>query len=155
MGLYENMLNEPVSRLNLREAITVPPAASIRDAVQVMRKHTLGCVVVIDEEQKPTGIFSEAMLRRMITEDPVAINDSICNRMARQFPKVDVDEPVITVMEAMHAENHRFVVVQDATGQIAGLTGQKGLMEYIADHFPELIMTQTAGAKPPSRREGA
>ena len=156
MGLYENMLTEPISKLNLREAITISPELSVRDAVLRMREKKLGCVIVVDSDNKPMGMYTEAMLRRLLIEDRAALDDSVVNHLARQFPRASLDDPVVTVLEGMQAENHRFVCVTDKDGRVAGLTGQKGLMEYVADHFPQLVMTQRAGAKPPlSEREGA
>jgi CBS domain-containing protein len=35
----------------------------------------------------------------------------------------------------MHAKNIRFVVVVDDEGRLSALTGQKGLMEYVAEQF--------------------
>ena len=156
MGLYENMLTEPISRLALRKAIVVAPDISVRDAVVQMRENKLGCVIVIDAEQKPLGMFTEAILRMMLIEHRAVLDDSVQNHMARQFPLAKSDDPIVTVLEAMLAENHRFVCVVDDAGQVTGLTGQKGLMEYIAEHFPQLVMNQRAGVEPPlSDREGA
>ncbi len=155
MGLYENMLKEPVSRLNLRDAITGPPELSIRDAVQRMRAGRLGCIFAVDAEQRPVGMFTEAILRNMLATAPAGIDDSLADHMTRQFPRAETGEPILTVMEGMQAENHRFVCVVDDDGRVAGLTGQKGLMEYIADHFPEAVLTQCPGATPLPEREGA
>jgi len=156
VGLYENMLTEPIRQLALREAITIRAELSVRDAVLRMREKKLGCVIVVDDQNKPLGMFTEALLRRLLIDDREALDDSVQNRMAKQFPTAQIGDPVVTVLEAMQAENHRFVCVVDETGQVAGLTGQKGLMEYIADHFPQLVMTQRAGVEPPrGQREGA
>ena len=65
MGLYENMRTEPISQLNLRRVITVPAMLSVRDAVLRMREERLGCVVVVDAGQKPMGMFTEAILRKL------------------------------------------------------------------------------------------
>ena len=44
----------------------------------------------------------------------------------------------------------------DDQGKLVGLTGQKGLMEYVAEHFPGEVMVQRVGEKPYTQsREGA
>jgi hypothetical protein len=56
----------------------------------------------------------------------------------------------------MQTKNLRFVVVTDEDGKAIALTGQKGLMEYVAEHFPQQVMVQRVGVKPySSQREGA
>ena len=43
----------------------------------------------------------------------------------------------------------RFLCVLDEDGRTrVALTGQKGLSEYIADHFPQQVMVQRVGGKP-------
>ncbi len=156
MGLYKNMLEEPVSRLALREALTVAPNTSIREAVLLMREKRLGCVIAIDADRKPLGIFTEAMLRHLLAENPSGVDEPVESHMAQQFAWVTDQDPVVTVLEAMQAKNYRFVCVCSEAGQVIGLTGQKGLMEYIAEHFPQQVMTQNLGSRTPGEtREGA
>ena len=130
------------------------------DAVRLMREKKLGCVIVADSQNKPVGMFTEAMVRHLLVENRAQLaenlQDPVQKHMADQFPWAESTDPVVTVLDAMQTKNHRFVCVVDKDGCIAGLTGQKGLMEYIADHFPNLVLTQRAGAKAPlSEREGA
>ena len=156
MGLRENLQNEPVRDLNLRPAITAKPEILVREAVELMRGKRLGCLILVDDDQKPVGVFTEGMLRHLLAQNSRVVDDSVEQHMATQFPWVTPDDPVITVLEAMQIKNHRFVVVVDGDGKVKALTGQKGLMEYIADYFPEQVLTQRGGAKAPiSEREGA
>lgn len=156
MSLQQNLEQETVSQLNLREAITISPDKTIRDAVEEMRKKKLGCVVVIDNERKPIGLYTEAMLRVAICREPESLDAVLSEQMATTFPWVTKDDPIETVMGAMETKNHRFVVVVDESGRVAGLTGQKGLMEYVAEHFSEEVMVQRVGSAPyPHQREGA
>lgn len=156
MSLRQNLASETVDKLNLREALTISPDKTIREAVNTMRDGNLGCVVVVDDERKPVGLFTEAMLRQAICRDPCCVGAKVAEHMATAFPWVATDDTIDTVLEAMEAKNHRFVVVVDADHRVVGLTGQKGLMEYVAEHFPEEVMVQRVGTKPyPATREGA
>ena len=76
--------------------------------------------------------------------------------MTRDWPTVSLADPISTVLDAMERANVRFVIVVDQQGQLAGLTGQKGLMEYVAEHFPGQAIVQRIGGAPyPTDREGA
>jgi hypothetical protein len=60
------------------------------------------------------------------------------------------------VLAALEFTNIRFLIVVDDRGRLAGLTGQKGLMEYVAEHFPRQVTVQRIGCKPfLAEREGA
>lgn len=156
MNLKENLSTETVDRLNLRKAITMSPDKTVRDAVLAMREGELGCVIVVDDDAKAVGIFTEAMLRLAVCRDANCVSEPLTDHMTTTFPWVATDDPIETVLAAMEAKNHRFVVVVDGEGQVTGLTGQKGLMEYVAEHFPEQVMVQRVGSEPyPAKREGA
>ena len=155
MGLKENLASEPVRRLNLRPAVIVPPEATVREGVVAMRNAHLGCVIVAGEDHKPVGMFTESILRQLLAESPQAIEEPIGERAAQQFPWVALDDPIQTVLDAMQANNTRFICVVDSDGRVCALTGQKGLMEYVAEHFPRQVMVQRIGSPCTSEREGA
>jgi len=54
--------------LMVRDVITVEAKATVREAVELMNKLEIGCLVVVDGE-KPTGIVTERdMLKRVLVE---------------------------------------------------------------------------------------
>lgn len=156
MPLLKNMQTEPVSRLALREPVTASPGTSLREAIVMMREPNLGCVIVVDDEQKPLGTVTEAMITQLLAQSPEALDDPVEKHLSAQWPWVKLTDPVADVLEALDAKNVRFLCVVDDDGRLCGLTGQKGLMEYVAEHFPGQAMVQRIGGKPyPVQREGA
>ncbi len=156
MGLYDNMAKEPVRGLALREPVLVHPSETLGHSVQQMRKRRLGCVIVIDDDQKPVGMFTESMLTQLIAQDAFNPDDKVKQHMSAGWPWVKLTDPIADVLFAMQTKNIRFLCVVGNDGKVAGLTGQKGLMEYVADHFPGQVMVQRIGGQPyPQTREGA
>jgi CBS domain-containing protein len=156
MGLHENMLKEPVSRLNLREPVLAGPDDRVRDAVRRMRERQLGCVYVVQENGKAIGMFTESMLNRLLVNNPGALEDPLRRHMADYWCCVKMTDPIVKVLTAMQSRNVRFVCVLNDDGAVVALTGQKGLMEYVAEHFPGQVMVQRIGCAPyVQHREGA
>lgn len=156
MALYENMQAESVSRLAIRTPVTAPPNATLRAAVEAMREQKLGCVIVVDDEHRPVGMLTESMLTRLIANDPSVLDEPLSSEMAERWPWVDVNDRVVDVLGAIELKNVRFLCYVDETGKLLGLTGQKGLIEYVADHFPAQVMVQRIGNTPYTKqREGA
>lgn len=155
MGLFENMQNEPVTRLAVREPVLCRPDESVRVAVWRMRERGLGCVIVVDNGRKPIGMLTESMITQLLVHEPAALDGPLRACMSETWPWVKQTDPIALVLEAMQAKNIRFICVVDDEGRVAGLTGQKGLMEYIAEHFPQQVMVQRVGSPPFSDREGA
>lgn len=155
MGLFENIQNDKVSGLNLRDPVLAKPDDPVRDVVQFMRQHNLGCAIVVDEEREPVGMFTESMLTQLLVKNAELIHDVVGNHCADHWPQVSLDDPVAMVLYALEAKNVRFLSVIDERGRVAGLTGQKGLMEYAADHFPQVAVQRVGQNKFTTAREGA
>ena len=157
MGLQHNIQNEPVSRLALREPVTVTPNETLRNAIGRMREAKLGCAIAVDKDHKPIGIFTESKLTQLLAQrGSQVVDDKIEPHLTQPCPWVHLADPIVYVLEAMQLKNTRFMCVVDAEGRLVGLTGQKGLIEFVADHFPGQVMVQRVGGNPyPAEREGA
>jgi len=146
MGLQEKLQVEPVTNLNIRTPIAVTPTTTVRKAITKMRDGGLGCAIVVGTDKKPAGVFTEAMLRHLLLRSPRFANQPIGEHMATTFAWVKETDPVGRVVDAMDAKNIRFVVVVDEDGKLAGLTGQKGIMEYVAEQFHREVVAHRISA---------
>ncbi len=156
MALIEKLRTASVRELNLRPAVCVEPDQKVSDVIQAMRDANLGCAIVVDSDNKPVGMFTEGIVRDQIAANPGFIDAPVAEHMATTFPRVTLDDTVDLVLDAMHANNTRFLCVVDNEGCVRGLTGQKGLMEFIAEYYPRQVMVQyVGGPKLPDKREGA
>lgn len=156
MGLQENCQRETVDKLDLRKPQTVTEGTALRQAVEQMRTANIGCVIVVDDHQKPLGMYTESMLTELLAHGSLNLEGPIEEFMSSRFPWVKSTDTIADVLDAMQLKNVRMLAVIDDEGKVAGLTGQRGLMEYVADHFPGQVMVQRIGQAPYlSNREGA
>ncbi len=156
MGLYENMHSEKVARLALRDPVVVQENSTISDAIKAMRQRKLGCAIIVNDRRVPQGLFPESDLTKLLSENPGVVNEPLAKFIKKEWPSVRDTDPIARVLEALESQNVRFLIVVDEQGQLVGLTGQKGLMEYVAEHFPGQVIVQRIGGNPyPVEREGA
>jgi len=157
MGLKENLQTETVSRLPCREAILISPDTSVRQAAEILQSKKLGCAVVVDPEGKPIGVFTERTLIALLLQQPDNLdNISVRDHLEAEWFSVRDSDPISAVLDLVQNRGARFVCDLDEHGKTIGLTGQKGLSEYIADHFPEQVMVQRVGGQlGMETREGA
>ncbi len=157
MGLKENLQTETVSKLPCREAILVPPDMSVRQAAEILQSKKLGCAVVVDPEHKPIGVFTERTLIALLLLQPDNLdNIPVRDHLEAEWFCVHDSDPISAVLDLVQNRGARFVCELDEQGKAIGLTGQKGLSEYIADHFPEQVMVQRVGGQlGMENREGA
>lgn len=155
-SLPKNLQSETVRRLPLREAITVGPKTHIRDVVARMRQKQLGCAIVVDEQGRPLGVFTERSVIDLLLEDPKLELAVVGDHLDQRWTAVRESDPIARVLEAVIDQGLRFVCVVNDEGKVTALTGQRGLSEYIAEYYPQQVMVQRVGGKPSTKhREGA
>ncbi len=156
MGLSENLQQESVERLARRQPVVGKASDPLKELVRRMREAKLGCAIIVDDDQKPIGMFTESMLREILLHKPGCLDETVDKHMSDRWPWVRITDPVEDVLEAMELKNVRFLCVVDEDDRLHSLTGQKSLTEYIAEHFPGQVMVQRAGTGPTMHeREGA
>jgi CBS domain-containing protein len=155
MGLSANFANEPVLALALRPAITIEAAATVREAVEKMREQQLGCVFVVDAHGRPVGMFNERILIQLLDENPQALDDSVARYLEKRCDCVREDEAIGSVLYKVESDDKRFVGVVDSNGRLTALTGEKGILEFVAEHFPRQVMVARPGMPRAAQCEGA
>ena len=156
MSLLENIHQEKVAELPLREALLARADLPVTEAIALMKSKRLGCVIVVDDNQKPLGTFTERSLVELLATSPQGLESAVvADHLDSKWACVSSNEPILSVVKGMQVEGVRFAVVLDSDGRATALTGQRGLMEYVADHYPQQVLVQRAGSKPPAEREGA
>jgi predicted transcriptional regulator len=155
MGLREDILKRPVGELPLRKLLAIKPTTTVRQAMSLMREARLGCTVVVDEVGKPLGKFTERRLMSLLIAGG-SLNEPAANYMFGGDDCVRADQPIQDMIRMMQARHLRYMVVVDEHGRAIHLTGQKGLMEFFADHFPRAVKVSPPAEKLHiDQREGA
>ena len=155
--LRQNLQSECVSELPCREAILIRPDTSVRQAAEILQSKKLGCAVVVDAEGKPIGIFTERTLIDLLLLQPDNLGKILVrDHLEKEWFCVRSTDPISAVLDLIQNRGARFICELDENGRAKGLTGQKGLSEYIAEYFPGQVMVQRIGGQPGMEsREGA
>lgn len=88
-----------VENVMVADVVTVQAEATVREAVELMNKNEIGCLVVIDEEEKPVGIITERdLLKRVLAKrkDPVRtkVKDIMSKPLVTGTPHMDIEATV-------------------------------------------------------------
>jgi acetoin utilization protein AcuB len=59
-------LNKRVHQIMTRDPITLRPDASLQDAVNVFNSHSISCIPVVDDDDRPIGILSWRDILRVL-----------------------------------------------------------------------------------------
>jgi CBS domain-containing protein len=138
MGLRDNLSNDPVTALRVRDPLTVGPSQTIREAIYSMRHRREGCVIVT-EHGKPTGIFTERDVLSKILLKGVADNTPIAEVMTQPPMVIREDCVVADVIRTMHRGGFRHMPIVDKAGYLTGLVSVRQVVEYIVEHYPSAV----------------
>ena len=156
MGFRDDLEHEPVSSLQLREAIIVRPTTPVRDAVALMQAKSLGCAVIVEYGGMPSGIFTEQSLVKVLMQGASLDDRPVGDFVDPGFLSLKASDPISRVWDAILEDGLRFICVTDDDGKLKGITGQRGIAEYVAEYFPQQIVVQRLGSTPwMQHREGA
>src|SRR5580658_9142631 len=76
-----SLMDDPVSLIRPEPAVTLPPEATVRQAIHCMLDRNIGALLVVDETGRLLGIFSE---RDLLTKVAGACDD-YADRPVREF----------------------------------------------------------------------
>jgi len=118
---------EPIRRLMTDGPPTVAPGASVEEAVQVMKEHAIGSVLV-GQPGKAVGIVSEAdIVRKVISANQSPASMKVEQIMSTPLVSVDVKTPVYDIYRTMADNRIRHLVITEQ-GQWVGFVSVKDLL---------------------------
>ena len=126
-----SLMDDPVSALAPRQAITLPPTATVGQAIQTMLANDVGALLIVDAVGHLLGIFSE---RDLLTK-VAGIHDDYAERPVREFmttgpEAVREDDTLAFALHKMDVGGYRHVpLVKD--GQPVGVLSVRDMLRHI------------------------
>jgi CBS domain-containing protein len=159
-GFDAELLREPVTVLPVQRAITLPPQASVTDAMRAMQREHRGCVLITADgtsSSKLIGIFTERdVLFRIVDKgrNPAAL--PLADVMSTDPDILSVHAPVAYVLNRMAVGGFRHIPVVDDDHQPRCVISVRDVVTFLVDAFPrEILNLPEADARPSRQREGA
>src|SRR5947199_326000 len=112
------MINQSISEVfkskDIKGVVSVPPSASVAEAVAVMCRNGIGAVVIATTRNRIEGIFTERdVMSRVVAEgrDPnVTPVEAVMSREVRRVPS---SAPMDEALRLMVEHNYRHLLVED------------------------------------------
>jgi CBS domain-containing protein len=107
---------------------TVSPEDSVLSAIELMVDHDQGSVIVLDENDKVIGIFTERdVLRHYMTNQSKFLHLKVSEVMSSPVQTVSADMKVSAALDLMNEKNVRRLPVVDKGGRMIGFVSWKEL----------------------------
>lgn len=118
-----------VDRIMSRDVASVPKKASLIDAAKLMSEEGVGCVLVLDAEEKPLGILTDRdLVVRGVAKEHVASETSVESVMSAHPFTARLGDPIMIVARKMADKGIRRVPVVDDKGAVVGMVSVDDLL---------------------------
>jgi len=154
MELARNLRRDPVTRLDPSPPRAVGRAATVADAVDLMRRDNVGCVLVCDGDRL-VGLFTERDLMTRVLAVGKPLSHPVAEVMTADAETVAPKDPIRLAVRKMKAGGHRHLPVVDEAGRPVGLVSVKGVVHYLVEHYPAAVYNQPPPGQVPDSPEGA
>lgn len=139
-----------IENVMVGDVITIEAEATVREAVELMNKNEIGCLIVVNEEEKPVGILTERdLLKRVLArrKDPVRakVKDVMSKPLITGTPHMDLEAAARLMFKK---KIKKLPVVEN--GRLVGLVTLTDMVRF----QPEIIrlLKKLASTKLPPKR---
>ncbi len=133
--LGQTLKGERIQGLNIRPPLVVGPQATVQQAIDEMERIRIGCCVV-EERGKLVGIFTERDVLTRVLDPAIGMETPIHKVMTPNPKCLKATDSIAEAVRLMNEGNYRHVPIVDRTGKVQGVLTVKGLVAYLAEHFP-------------------
>jgi CBS domain-containing protein len=121
---------DAIGELMTRDVVTVPPDASVRDALRAMIDRDIGSVIVVDADGRAAGVFTERDVTRHVITDAALLDEPVADLMSSPLITVAPGDQVVDVFELMNGKGiRRLPVVED--GRLVGIVTEGDLRRWV------------------------
>lgn len=138
MAFELHLATDTVQRAYPYPPVCVAERSRVCDSMRLMGEGTPGCVLVIDDDQRLVGIFTERDLLKLMAEG-TGLDGPIADVMSRLPVTVGVAEGVGTAVRIMSDGGYRRLPVIDHDGRPVGILSVANILHYLVEHFPEYV----------------
>jgi CBS domain-containing protein len=138
MDLARNLKIDSVSRLNPTPPLRVRPDQTVAEAVDLMRRESVGCLLVC-EGDRIVGILTERDLLRRVFAAGQPLSVPVADCMTPDPVVVRRKESIGAAARRMEEGGYRHLPVVDETGRPAGVLSVKRIVHYLVEHYPATV----------------
>jgi len=137
-------MNRKLSAIcNFKKVKTIEPEATIKDAVDILNEHHIGCLVVM-ENNEIAGIMSERDILKTLGNTQV--NDQIHHIKVKDIMTkkdelivADPDSTLEQLMHVMRDSNIRHIPIVDKDGKLTCITSIRDVVRLLLEDSKEKV----------------
>jgi CBS domain-containing protein len=121
-------MHSPLSGIVRRKPVAVPPQTSVREALRIMDRESIGSVVIAEPDARiPLGIFTLHDLLRRVSIHGGDLDQSIENVMTRDLVTLGPQATAYQAALSMARHGLRHILIVDELDRLVGIVSQNDL----------------------------
>ena len=134
--IERSLMEDPVECLQPISPLRVELQTSLQEAIQLMRDHGIGCVLVTADGGKLTGILTERDLLQKVAGKSIDLAQSSVEDFMSPAPESSKpDHPLGYALQRMVISDIRYLPIVDSHGRPAGIVSSRDIVAYMAKQF--------------------
>ncbi len=133
--------DQPIRSLaSLRDPICVDLDATAADAINMMKSHHIGCVLVV-ESGRLVGVFTERdVLRKIADTDARPEAVPVRDVMTSDPECLTLDDSLAYALHHMSVGGFRHIPLVDHGGHPTGVIAMRAIVDFMVDLFPREVL---------------
>ncbi len=134
------LMEDPIERLHPRRPVTVDLLTSLTEAIDLMRKHHIGCVLVTTADGSLAGILTECDLLHKVACHGLELNQCAVKDFMTEVPETcRAEHPLGYGLQCMIVSDLRHLPLVNETGRPVGVASSRDIIEYIANKLCTVV----------------
>ncbi|MEM2223585.1 MAG: CBS domain-containing protein [Acidilobaceae archaeon] len=126
-----------IGELVKRPPVTLPPLATVEDAVKLMYRENIGSIIVTSPEGRVLGIFTEKDLVRVIGEGK-PLSTKLGEVMTKDPITVREEDTIVKAVTILSEKRIRHLPVVDSEGRIKGVVSVRDIVSKYKRYLEQL-----------------
>ncbi|MFQ5604341.1 MAG: CBS domain-containing protein [bacterium] len=140
IAISDESLQTSLRGLNLKPVIGVETGTSVKECVDKMLAHRIGCLVVI-KDKKLVGIFTERdVLLKIAGENYDLTQKNVDQFMSPSPAYLSMDDSIKAALKLMHDGGYRHIVIVNENQEPQSVVSIKNIIDYIVEFFPQDVL---------------
>lgn len=137
--LEESLCEDAVTAIEHQPFSAMRGEQTVREVLAHMSEENVACVVLVDDDNKPTGVFSERDVLNRVMDHYAELADHPVDEVMTHDPVVvyPTDTPA-RVLNVMVTGGFRHVPLVDADRRLIGVIGARRTTDYLQRYFTDI-----------------
>lgn len=134
-------INDPIKTLDLASLVSVSSDISLKETIDLMNEKGFGAVVIADEQQKATGIFTDRdILRRVVSKEGIDLSkEKLGDYMTKNPETLSADDPIAYALNKMSDGGYRHLPIT-VDGAAKYMLSVKDIVDQIAITYRKNVL---------------